>query len=147
MKARPLSSVAAAVGGERTGDDVDVSSVTTDSRQAGPGALFVALEGERTDGHRFVLDALARGAAAVLVRDAADAPVPKIQVASTADALLRLAAVAGLFWLIFLFSLSLSDYFTRPWNGSGMSLARPSGSIETDRTDLLGPRLPLDESK
>jgi cytochrome c oxidase subunit IV len=63
------------------------------------------------------------------------------------SALLRLAAVAGLFWLIFLFSLSLSDYFTRPWNGSGMSLARPSGSIETDRTDLLGPRLPLDESK
>ncbi len=91
MKPRPLSSVAAAVGGERTGDDVDVSAVTTDSRQAGPGALFVALEGERTDGHRFVLDALARGAAAVLVRDAADAPAPKIQVASTADALLRLA--------------------------------------------------------
>ena len=92
VKPRPLSSVAAAVGGERTGDDVDVSSVTTDSRQAGPGALFVALEGERTDGHRFVLDALARGAAAVLVREAADAPAPKIQVASTADALLRLAA-------------------------------------------------------
>ena len=44
MKLRSLSSVAAAVGGERTGDDVDVSSVTTDSRQAGPGALFVALE-------------------------------------------------------------------------------------------------------
>lgn len=92
MKPRPLSSVAAAVGGERTGDDVDVSAVTTDSRQAGSGALFVALEGERTDGHRFVLDAFARGAAAVLVREAADGPDPKIQVASTADALLRLGA-------------------------------------------------------
>jgi UDP-N-acetylmuramoyl-tripeptide--D-alanyl-D-alanine ligase len=92
VKPRPLSSVAAAVGGERTGDDVDVSSVTTDSRQAGPGALFVALEGERTDGHRFVPDAFAHGAAAVLVRDTADAPAPKVQVASTADALMRLAA-------------------------------------------------------
>ncbi|MDP9300130.1 MAG: Mur ligase domain-containing protein, partial [Actinomycetota bacterium] len=92
MKPRPLASVAAAVEGELTGDDLDISSVTTDSRQAGPGSLFVALEGERTDGHRFVLDAVARGAVAVLVREGADAPTPKIQVASTADALLRLAA-------------------------------------------------------
>ena len=92
MKPRPLSSVAAAVGGERTGDDVHVSAVTTDSRHATPGALFVALEGERTDGHRFIQDALARGAVAVLVQEAADAPPPKIQVTSTPDALLRLAA-------------------------------------------------------
>ena len=92
MKPRPLASVAAAVGGERAGDDVDISSVTTDSRQASPGALFVALAGERTDGHRFVQDAVARGAAAVLVRQGADAPAPKVQVASPADALSRLAA-------------------------------------------------------
>ena len=92
MKPRPLASVAAAVGGERAGDDVDISSVTTDSRQASPGALFVALAGERTDGHRFVQDAVARGAAAVLVRHGADAPAPKVQVDSPADALSRLAA-------------------------------------------------------
>ena len=91
MKPRPLASVAAAVGGEQAGDDVDISSVTTDSRQASPGALFVALAGERTDGHRFVKDAVARGAAAVLVREGAEAPVPKVQVASPSDALLRLA--------------------------------------------------------
>jgi UDP-N-acetylmuramoyl-tripeptide--D-alanyl-D-alanine ligase len=92
VKPRSLASVAAAVGGELTGDDVYISSVTIDSRQAGPGALFVALEGERTDGHRFVSDAVARGAVAVLVRNGADAPAPKIQVASTTDGLLRLAA-------------------------------------------------------
>jgi UDP-N-acetylmuramoyl-tripeptide--D-alanyl-D-alanine ligase len=41
--------------------------VVIDSRQAGPGALFVPLPGSRTDGHEHLLDALARGAAAVLV--------------------------------------------------------------------------------
>jgi len=41
--------------------------VVIDSRQAGPGALFVPLPGSRTDGHEYLLDALARGAAAVLV--------------------------------------------------------------------------------
>jgi len=92
VKRRPLASVAAAVGGERTGDDVDISSVTTDSRQASPGGLFVALEGDRTDGHRFVHEAVAGGAVAVLVRAGAVAPAPKVEVASTSEALLRLAA-------------------------------------------------------
>jgi len=44
-----------------------VERVVIDSRQAGPGALFVPLPGSRTDGHEHLLDALARGAAAVLV--------------------------------------------------------------------------------
>ncbi|HEY5434744.1 MAG TPA: UDP-N-acetylmuramoyl-tripeptide--D-alanyl-D-alanine ligase [Candidatus Limnocylindrales bacterium] len=40
-----------------------------DSRQVSPGELFVALPGERTDGHRFLREAVAAGAAALLVRD------------------------------------------------------------------------------
>jgi UDP-N-acetylmuramoyl-tripeptide--D-alanyl-D-alanine ligase len=44
-----------------------VTAVTTDSRDAGPGALFVARAGEATDGHRFVPDAFAAGAAAAMV--------------------------------------------------------------------------------
>ena len=43
--------------------------VAVDSRQVGPGDLFVALRGERTDGHRFVLDAFAHGAGGALVRE------------------------------------------------------------------------------
>ncbi len=42
--------------------------VAIDSREVQPGDLFVALPGERVDGHRFVGDALRRGAAAALVR-------------------------------------------------------------------------------
>ena len=43
---------------------------TNDSRTVTPGGLFVALPGEHADGHRFVPDALARGARAVIVTQA-----------------------------------------------------------------------------
>lgn len=45
-----------------------VTGVVTDSRQVGPGSLFVALEGERSDGHAFIRDACASGAACVFAR-------------------------------------------------------------------------------
>ncbi|MDC7220181.1 MAG: UDP-N-acetylmuramoyl-tripeptide--D-alanyl-D-alanine ligase [Spirochaetales bacterium] len=45
-----------------------VSSVVIDSRQAREGSLFVALSGERTDGHRYIEDVLEKGACAVLVK-------------------------------------------------------------------------------
>jgi len=44
---------------------MDVTSVTADSRQAGPGVLFVAVPGLRVDGHRFIPNAIAAGAVAV----------------------------------------------------------------------------------
>ncbi|HEY7280645.1 MAG TPA: Mur ligase family protein, partial [Actinomycetota bacterium] len=67
MRPRRLSSVAAAVGGSVLGPDVPVTTVTTDSRAASAGSLFVARAGESTDGHRFVPDAFAAGAAAAMV--------------------------------------------------------------------------------
>ncbi|MSQ27673.1 MAG: UDP-N-acetylmuramoyl-tripeptide--D-alanyl-D-alanine ligase [Dehalococcoidia bacterium] len=45
------------------------SRVVVDSREAAPGVLFVALPGARTDGHRFIADAIARGATGILARD------------------------------------------------------------------------------
>jgi UDP-N-acetylmuramoyl-tripeptide--D-alanyl-D-alanine ligase len=51
------------------GDATRFRGVVIDSRAAGPGDLFVALPGERTDGHAFVEDAVARGARGVLVRE------------------------------------------------------------------------------
>ena len=47
--------------------DRRVRDVTCDSRRVGPGSLFVAIRGERFDGHDFVPAAAAAGAAAVLV--------------------------------------------------------------------------------
>jgi UDP-N-acetylmuramoyl-tripeptide--D-alanyl-D-alanine ligase len=44
-----------------------ISRTVIDSRQAKPGALFVALEGERQDGHEYVADAFSRGAVAAII--------------------------------------------------------------------------------
>ncbi len=55
-----------------TGDEPALSSVVVDSREAEQGSLFVALVGERVDGHTFVQDAFARGAIAAIVEQPAD---------------------------------------------------------------------------
>ena len=67
------SEIAAATGGTAS-TAFAVSGVAFDSREVGPGDLFVALKGCATDGHRFVAQAFARGAAGVLVSDAVDRP-------------------------------------------------------------------------
>ena len=46
-----------------------LSEIVIDSREAGSGALFVALRGEHQDGHRFTADAVRRGATALLITD------------------------------------------------------------------------------
>jgi UDP-N-acetylmuramoyl-L-alanyl-D-glutamate--2,6-diaminopimelate ligase len=80
---------------------VEITYVTADSRQVRPGALFVAVQGGATDGHRFIADALRRGAAAVVgtrpwTEMTAEAVttkrVPYVQVADSRAALARLAA-------------------------------------------------------
>ena len=64
------------LGGRIVGARVRFANVTSDSRALRPGDLFVALKGERFDGHDFVGSALAKGAAAALVSDGrADAMV------------------------------------------------------------------------
>lgn len=72
-----LEQIAEIVGGDLAGPadgDRVADRVVIDSREAGPGALFVALPGEHADGHDFVADAAARGATGALV--AAGRPVP-----------------------------------------------------------------------
>jgi UDP-N-acetylmuramoyl-L-alanyl-D-glutamate--2,6-diaminopimelate ligase len=65
--------------------------LTTDSRRAGPGILFVAVRGSQMDGHRFVADAVARGAAGVVVERPMDAAAPQIVVHDGRRAALALA--------------------------------------------------------
>jgi UDP-N-acetylmuramoyl-L-alanyl-D-glutamate--2,6-diaminopimelate ligase len=73
--------------------DKTITAVTIDSREVGTGALFVALRGEHTDGHRFLPQAVERGAAAVLVEQLCDLPssVTTIVVPDTARALSQIA--------------------------------------------------------
>ncbi len=61
------ATAARAVSGHLVGAPVVFTRVTTDTRSIAPGDLFVALRGERFDGHDFVAQAFAGGAAAALV--------------------------------------------------------------------------------
>jgi UDP-N-acetylmuramoyl-tripeptide--D-alanyl-D-alanine ligase len=78
-----LDELAAATGGAVLGARTGVYGVTTDTRSIAPGDLFVALKGERFDGHEYVQEAARKGAAAALVerrvgaeRDIAQVVVP-----------------------------------------------------------------------
>ena len=66
------------------------TGVTFDSRAVGKGELFFALSGETTDGHRFVADALGRGAAAAVVSRDIAAAGPLVRVPDTMKALVDL---------------------------------------------------------
>nr|NIV33779.1 UDP-N-acetylmuramoylalanyl-D-glutamyl-2, 6-diaminopimelate--D-alanyl-D-alanine ligase [Anaerolineae bacterium] len=52
--------------------DVEIRSAVIDSRLVSPGALFVALRGERCDGNDFVVEAIEKGAVAVIAERAPD---------------------------------------------------------------------------
>ncbi len=77
-------------------DDLSIvirAPVSESSQDIQPGGLFVARRGETTDGHDFIPDAIAKGAAAVVgEREPPDLPVPYIQVKSAREALGPLAS-------------------------------------------------------
>jgi len=59
-------------------------------------------------------------------------------------ALLRLAALCGLFWVVFLFSLTFGDYLTRNWSGSATTLAPEQKQMGVrERGTYPQERLPL----
>jgi len=89
---RDLQSVAAATGGVLHGESVSFGTVTSDTRNLEPGALYVALRGERFDGHDFVPEALARGASAALVSRLASVAIPQVVVPDVLAGLSSFAA-------------------------------------------------------
>lgn len=93
-----VAEVVAATGGRPEGlSDGPLSSVSIDSREIAPEALFVAIKGDTHDGHDFVPDALAAGASAALVSEAyhaAHGGKNLIVVLDTLKALEALAAAA-----------------------------------------------------
>lgn len=96
----PLSvaDVCAAVEGVASGVDgrASITGVTADSRAVNEGDLFVAIAGERVDGHDFAAEAVRGGATCVLasraLSDATGAPLPCIVVSNPVAALGRLAS-------------------------------------------------------
>ena len=70
-----LATSASAIGAERVGADPTArvtGPVVIDSRAVVPGSLFVAINGERVDGHDFASNAVAQGAVAVVAERPVD---------------------------------------------------------------------------
>ena len=90
-----LHDLAAAVPGARVvaGPEFEVSSVTADSRQAGPGTLFVAVPGMTVDGHLFAAAAARAGAAVAAMRTVElPAGTPLVELPDTRSGVAWLAA-------------------------------------------------------
>jgi UDP-N-acetylmuramoyl-tripeptide--D-alanyl-D-alanine ligase len=96
MKPLPLSRIAQWTGGRLHGADALVDAVATDTRTLdasdGRAALYVALKGERFDGHDHVANAAEAGARALLVARELDSALPQVVVADTERALAAFAA-------------------------------------------------------
>ena len=89
-----LQETARATGGRLHGANARFSGVTTDSRKVTAGDLFVALVGERFDGHAYVAEAVNRGAVAAITSRVVETPMPLPQVV-VADTKLALGKLAG----------------------------------------------------
>jgi UDP-N-acetylmuramoyl-L-alanyl-D-glutamate--2,6-diaminopimelate ligase len=79
------------VGAART----EVADLTYDARRVQPGALFFCVPGDRADGHDFALEAVERGAVALVVERLLDLPVPQLVVR---DARIAMAVAADTFF-------------------------------------------------
>ena len=77
--------------------DIEISSICYDSRQVKAGALFVAIRGGHVDGHEYVNQAIARGAAAVMVEGAAEGIPPTVTSIEVENTRAALAFVAVFF--------------------------------------------------
>ena len=100
--------------------EMEINSISYDTRTLQPGALFIALSGDKTDGHRYIRDAMEKGTAAVLCQRAPAEPGPWL---TTPDSRLALALVSA-------------NWFGRP--GDGMILTAVTGTNgKTTTTSLL----------
>jgi UDP-N-acetylmuramoyl-L-alanyl-D-glutamate--2,6-diaminopimelate ligase len=80
------------------GEPRAINAIETDSRRVKPGALFVALRGSRTDGHRYVREAVANGARAVVAEGAIAGLPDDVTGVSVADSRRALSALAAAFY-------------------------------------------------
>ena len=106
--------------GGSVGQEMEINSISYDTRTIKPGALFVALSGSKLDGHQYIQTAIQKGAAAVLCERAPDCPGPWL---TTADSRLALALVSA-------------NWFGHP--GEAMTLVAVTGTNgKTTTTSLI----------
>ena len=87
MSAMPLQAIAAELGCQYDGNNAKITRVNTDSRTIAQGDLYIALRGERFDGHDFLADVAQKGAAAAVVNNVQSDTLPQLRVDDTRAAL------------------------------------------------------------
>ena len=95
---------------------LELAGITTDSRAVGPGEVFVALVGEKFDGHDFVESSVEKGAAAVVVSRPLKGKL-KVPVFEVADTLVALG--------------QLASAWRRAWGGPIVMVAGSNGKTTT----------------
>ena len=90
MRTFTTEEIAKATGGNANGL-AEVSSVVIDNREVVPGSMFIAIKGERLDGHQFIPAAVEAGAVAVMAHKDVECSVPVIRVEDTTQGFLDLA--------------------------------------------------------
>ncbi|GAB5453325.1 MAG: UDP-N-acetylmuramoyl-tripeptide--D-alanyl-D-alanine ligase [Halioglobus sp.] len=92
MRPMTLSELETPLEAKRQGQDVSFTAVSTDSRAINTGDLFVALQGERFDGHRYLAEVAQAGAVAAVVSEHDATDLPHLRVQDTQRALGRIGA-------------------------------------------------------
>ena len=90
-----IHEAAHAIGALAQGNDAAFGGVSTDSRRIATGELFVALKGDKFDGHTYVEEVLARGAAGALVTQDFAVAHPELPLIAVADTRLALGSLAA----------------------------------------------------
>ena len=72
--------------------DTEIGGVSCDSRKVKPGDLYVAVRGYQTDGHRYIADAVNRGARVIVCEEAPESGIPYVLVDNSRTALADLGA-------------------------------------------------------
>ncbi len=120
-----LDRIAAALENHLTGSaprgSTQVRGITTDTRKIGKGDVFLALKGERFDGHDYLRDAVRDGASAVIVSRAPKLTALSVPVYEVGDTLVALGALA--------------NYWRRAWGKTIVAVAGSNGKTSTK--DLL----------
>ena len=93
-----MNGPASLVSPQRALAEPEILGLTADSRQVRPGYLFAALAGSRTDGRRYIKEAIGRGAVAVLTTPDVSLPDPAVPLIADVNPRRRLALMAARFY-------------------------------------------------
>ena len=122
-----LDRIAAALKEHATGSiprgPTSVNGITTDTRKIGKGDVFVALKGERFDGHDYLGDAVRDGASALVVSGAPKLNTLGVPIYEVRDTLIALGA--------------LGHYWRRAWGGGKTIIGVAGSNGKTSTKDLI----------